>query len=364
MREKGLWYKEWRGIRWMVPCVLLAFLLAFMVGFVNEANSWKENNAHYHSAEFLESQKVDADFAMTDKEIKDDLTVRYLAYETKLAHEDQYTYFFLGFTVGVPFTLTLIFSVVFGACLVILERYTRGDHFTALLPYSKRAIFGVKVLLGVIVITVGYFVSLGLGLLYFTTHVPAEFIDFDLQKLWMDILGSWLAYLILFLVPIVAGYLSGTALGGILLTIGAFLLPSVVLQFSMNVHQHVYDGKTGQLSYWSDYFRVFEPFGFVRPAYVPLVLQVVVLCGLVLIGLWAVVRESLETNGRLFVYPKMRIWMLVIGSSIVGMLVANMIQTFAKLSDSLGFLLFIAIFIVIMGICVWNGARFIFGKRL
>lgn len=364
MREKGLWYKEWRGIRWMVPCVLLVFLLAFMVGFVNEANSWKESNAYYHSAEFLDSQKVDADFAMTDKEIRDDLTVRYLAYETKLAHKDQYTYFFLGFTVGVPFTLTLIFSVVLGVCLVILERYTRANNFTALLPYSKKAIFGVKVLFGGLVITVGYFVSLGLGLLYFVTQVPAEFVDFDLQKLWMDIFGSWLAYLILFLVPVVAGYLSGTALGGILLTIGAFLLPSAVLQFAMNVHQYLYDGKTGQLSYWSDYFRVFEPFGFVRSAYVPLVFQLLILCGLVLVGLWAVVRESLETNGRLFVYPKMRFWMLIIGSLIVGMLVADMIQTFAKLSDLLGFLLFIAIFIMVTGICIWNGARFIFVKRL
>ncbi|MBC6310014.1 hypothetical protein HCJ66_10725 [Listeria sp. FSL L7-1582] len=365
MWQKGLWYKEWRGIRWVVPLVFLVFLLAFFVGLVNESDAWNKSQAHYKSEDFQVEQELDPDFAMTKQEIRDDLTVRYLAYETKLSNKvDQYTYFFFSFTVSVPFTLTLVLAVILGICSVILERYTRGNHFTAVMPYSKKAILGVKVLLGFAVITVSYFVSLGLGVWYFTSQVPAEFVDFHHQKLIMDVLGSWLAYLLLFLLPIVVGYVIGSPLGGILATAGLVLLPGTILAFVAHIETFVQKGASGDLSYWSDFCRILEPLGFIRPAYGPLILQVGLLVGaLVFVGVVAE-RESLETNGRLFVFPKMRAWGIGVAAILIGMFVANMVQDFVKLSGTAGFVGFLAVFGVSMMASVIVGIRFTYGKRL
>ncbi|AQY49642.1 hypothetical protein UE46_00215 [Listeria weihenstephanensis] len=364
MWQKGLWYKEWRGIRWVVPLVFLVFLLAFFVGLVNESDAWNKSQAHYKSEDFQVEQELDPDFAMTKQEIRDDLTVRYLAYETKLSDKvDQYTYFFFSFTVSVPFTLTLVLAVILGMCSVILERYTRGNHFTAVMPYSKKAILGVKVLLGFAVITVSYFVSLGLGVWYFTSQVPAEFIDFHHQKLIMDVLGSWLAYLLLFLLPIVVGYVIGSPLGGILATAGLVLLPSTILTFVAHMEHFMNKGASGDLSYWSDFCRILEPLGFIRPAYGPLILQVGLLIGALIFAGIVAERESLETNGRLFVFQKMRAWGIGVTAILIGMLVANMVQDFVKLSGTAGFVGFLAIFGVSVMASVIVGIRFIYGKR-
>ncbi|MBC6315671.1 hypothetical protein [Listeria grandensis] len=365
MWEKGLWYKEWRGIRWVIPLVFLVFLLAFFVGLVNEAGAWNKSQDHYKSEAFRLEQELDPDFAMTKQEIKDDLTVRYLAYETKLTDKiDQYTYFFFSFTVSVPFTLTLVLSVVFGMCAIILERYTRGNHFTAVLPYSKKAVLGVKVLLGIAVITVSYFVSLGLGFWYFSSQVPAEFIDFEAQKLVMDVIGTWLAYLLLFLLPIVVGYLIGSPLGGIMITAGLLLLPNMILSFVGHLSAFLNKGEMGELAYWCDYFRIFEPLGFIRPAYGPLLLQGVLLLTFVLVAWFAAERESLETNGRLFVFQRMRAWGIGVFGVFTGMFVANMIQDFVKLTGIAGLVLFLIVF-CLSGISFMMFAiRLVYGKRL
>ncbi|EUJ25516.1 permease [Listeria cornellensis FSL F6-0969] len=365
MWQKGLWYKEWQGIKWVVPFVFLVFLLAFFVGLVNETDAWNKSQAHYKSEDFQVEQELDPDFAMTKQEIRDDLTVRYLAYETKLSDKvDQYTYFFFSFTVSVPFTLTLVLSVILGMCSVILERYTRGNHFTAVMPYSKKAILGVKVLLGFVVITVSYFVSLGLGVWYFTSQVPAEFVDFQQQKLIMDMLGSWLAYLLLFLLPIVVGYVIGSPLGGILATAGLVLLPGTILAFVVHMEHFMNKGVSGDLAYWSDYCRILEPLGFIRPAYGPLILQLGLLVGALVFAGVVAERESLETNGRLFVFQKMRAWGIGISAILIGMFVANMIQDFVKLSGPAGFAGFLVIFGVSVVASVVVGIRFVYGKRL
>lgn len=365
MWQKGLWYKEWRGIRWVVPLVFLVFLLAFFVGLVNEANTWNKSQAHYKSGAFQLEQEGDPDFAMTKQEIQDDLTVRYLAYETNLSESvNQYTYFFFSFTVSMPFTMTLVLAVIMGICSVILERYTRGNHFTAVMPYSKRAILGVKVMLGFAVITASYFVSLGLGLWYFSSQVPTEFIDFHQQKLIMDVLGSWLAYLLLFLLPIVVGYVIGSPLGGILATGGLVLLPSTILAFVAHIISFINKDASLDLTYWGDYFRALEPLGFIRPAYGPLFLQLGLLAGLLVFASVVAERESLETNGKLFVFPGMRVWGLIIFASMVGMFVANMIQEFVDLSGIAGLVVFWLIFSVSLIVSILAGARSFYGKRL
>ncbi|EUJ47444.1 hypothetical protein [Paenilisteria rocourtiae] len=364
MWQKGLWYKEWRGIRWVVPLVFLVFLLAFFVGLVNEANTWNKNQMHYKSEDFQLEQEVDPDFAMTKQEIRDDLTVRYLAYETNLSESaNQYTYFFFSFMVSLPFTMTLVLSVILGICSVILERYTRGNHFTAVIPYSKKAILGVKVLLGFAVITVSYFVSLGLGLWYFSSQVPTEFIDFHQQKLIMDVLGSWLAYLLLFLLPIVVGYVIGSPLGGILATAGLVLLPSTILAFVVHITDFINKGASLDLPYVGDYLRVLEPLGFIRPAYGPLLLQLGLLAGLLAFASVVAERESLETSGKLFVFPEMRVWGLISLATLVGMFVANMVQDFVNLSGMIGLVVFWLIFSVSVIVSIFAGARFFYGKR-
>lgn len=153
MFNRGLWYREWRNMRWMLLGVAVLFFLGITLGLVTDADRWQSQKDYYESSAFLKQQNEDPEYKTTDEEMKTSLTVVYLAmpmYSNFVEAEyNEYLPFMFYFQVEMFFTLIKIAVFILGVLAVIFERYTRGNRFTASLPYKRTHIIGVKMIMGI-----------------------------------------------------------------------------------------------------------------------------------------------------------------------------------------------------------------------
>lgn len=187
MFNRGLWYREWRNMRWMLLGVVILFFLGITLGLMSDADRWNSQKEYYESSEFLKQQKENPEFKTSDEEMKASLTVAYLTVPmyTNFVQDEfvDYMPFMFYFQVEMFFTLIKVSVFILGVLAVIFERYTRANRFTASLPYKRTHIVGVKMIMGIATIGLSYLISMGIGLTYFMSHVPKEYIQLDAQNL-------------------------------------------------------------------------------------------------------------------------------------------------------------------------------------
>lgn len=57
MFNRGLWYREWRNMRWMLLGVAILFFLGIALGLVSDAERWQSQKDYYESSDFIKQQK-------------------------------------------------------------------------------------------------------------------------------------------------------------------------------------------------------------------------------------------------------------------------------------------------------------------
>ncbi|MDC9217584.1 hypothetical protein PSM09_18250, partial [Clostridioides difficile] len=141
MFNRGLWYREWRNMRWMLLGVVILFFLGITLGLMSDADRWNSQKEYYESSGFLKQQKENPEFKTSDEEMKASLTVAYLTVPmyTNFVQDEfvDYMPFMFYFQVEMFFTLIKVSVFILGVLAVIFERYTRANRFTASLPYKR-----------------------------------------------------------------------------------------------------------------------------------------------------------------------------------------------------------------------------------
>lgn len=47
MFNRGLWYREWRNMRWMLLGVVILFFLGITLGLMSDADRWNSQKEYY-----------------------------------------------------------------------------------------------------------------------------------------------------------------------------------------------------------------------------------------------------------------------------------------------------------------------------
>lgn len=335
MFNRGLWYREWRNMRWMLLGVVILFFLGITLGLMSDADRWNSQKEYYESSEFLKQQKENPEFKTSDEEMKASLTVAYLAVPmyTNFVQDEfvDYMPFMFYFQVEMFFTLIKVSVFILGVLAVIFERYTRANRFTASLPYKRTHIVGVKMMMGIATIGLSYLISMGIGLTYFMSHVPKEYIQLDAPKFWVDIVGGLFTYLLIFLVAILIGLLIGSPIAAAFVAFGVMLLPSVLNPTLDNMYNFIWphDGDKGmsKLLRFEDYVNIFSPFSFESASFGAVIFSVILSVLMVVAILILYKKQHIERSGYLFAFSWVKWPFLVLFSLFVGMTAANLAVT-------------------------------------
>ncbi|MBC1449390.1 permease [Listeria welshimeri] len=346
MFNRGLWYREWRNMRWMLLGVAVLFFLGITLGLVTDADRWQSQKDYYESSAFLKQQNEDPEYKTTDEEMKTSLTVVYLAmpmYSNFVEAEyNEYLPFMFYFQVEMFFTLIKIAVFILGVLAVIFERYTRGNRFTASLPYKRTHIIGVKMIMGIATIISSYVASVALGWSYFLAHVPKEYFQLDTSKFWVDIVGGLFTYILIFLVAILIGLLIGSPIAASVVAFGVMLIPNVLNPTMDNFYRFIWpdEGEAGMtnLLKFEDYINVFSPFSFESPSFKSVIFSVILSILMIIASLILYKKQHIERSGYLFAFPWVKWPFLVLFSLFVGMATANLAIT----DTELGFIGYLA----------------------
>ncbi|AIS61127.1 ABC transporter permease subunit [Listeria ivanovii] len=346
MFNRGLWYREWRNMRWMLIGVAVLFFLGITLGLVSDADRWQSQKDYYESSDFLKQQKEDPEFKTSDEEMNASLTVAYLAvpmYTTFVAEEYQeYMPFMFYFQMDLFFTLIKVSVFILGVLAIIFERYTRGDRITASLPYKRTHIVGVKLILGMITIVLSYMISMAIGWSYFLNHIPNEYIQLDTTKFWVDLAGGLSSFLLVFLIAVLIGLLIGSPIAAAAVAFGVTLLPNVINPMLDNIFNYIWPsaGEAGMatLLRFEDYLNVFALFSFESVAIGPVIFSILLNIFMVVFILVLYRKQHIERSGYLFAFPWVKWPFLIVFSLVFGVAIANLAVTN---TDSLSFVSYI-----------------------
>ncbi|MDT0004013.1 permease [Listeria cossartiae subsp. cayugensis] len=346
MFNRGLWYREWRNMRWMLLGVAVLFFLGITLGLMSDADRWHSQKDYYESSDFIKQQEENPEYKTSDEEMKASLTVAYLSVPmyTNFVQDEfvDYMPFMFYFQVEMFFTLIKISVFILGVLAVIFERYTRANRFTASLPYKRTHIVGVKMIMGIATIALSYIASMGIGLAYFLSQVPTEYVQFDAAKFWVDIVGGLFSYIVIFLVAILIGLLIGSPIASAFVAFGVMLLPNVLNPTLDNMYNFIWphggDQGMSKLLRFEDYVNVFSPFSFESPSFGAVIYSVILSVLMVVAILILYKKQHIERSGYLFAFSWVKWPFLVLFSLFVGMAAANLAVT----DTELGFIGYLA----------------------
>ncbi|EUJ51436.1 hypothetical protein [Listeria fleischmannii] len=262
MFSKGLWYKEWQSSRWILLLLVFMFLIGIFGGMMTDANTWADTRDYYHSNSFKKEQESDPDLQLSDEEIKTNLTIVYLNPlfpELVNAKYRDISPYYISFTNSIFFDIIKIAVFALGLFIVAFERFTRKNRFTAMLPYKRWHVISVKLTLGVAAITAGLTSALGIGLLYFQMKIPSQYLNWEKTKLFHDILGAYLSFILIFLVAVAIGLCIASPVASLLIGIGALLFPALLVssldKIYMILHRHAENLDMSKLILREDYLK-------------------------------------------------------------------------------------------------------------
>lgn len=302
MFNKHIWLKEWRGVRWIVIVLMVLFLYAQTGGLYSDTDSWQSQYDYFQSDGFQkEQEQLPSDAKMTPEQVKTSLT---LSYFTTGFPGDKFS---TQYTMSQSYFALSILVVILGLAMVGWERYTRKDHFSLAAPFKRSSMIGTKLLLGCLAITVAYGVSLWLGLRHMFHVIPSEFIDLDMQKVYLGLIGNLGTFLLLFVVAVFVGTVMGELLSTVIALLVITIMPRYVYVVWSVLMQLLHpDISSDKLANWTSYANVFLIFGNSKFEYGPFILQMILL---VLFGLGSVFfykRYSIENNGKVLAFSYLR----------------------------------------------------------
>ncbi|MBC6315672.1 ABC transporter permease subunit [Listeria grandensis] len=303
MLNKHLWLKEWHGVRWIVVALMLLFLYAQTGGLYLDADTWQEQYDYYQSDGFAKEQQQSPDDAkMSPKDVKLSLTLDHFAAGFP---EDSYQ---PTYTMGQFYSGLSILVVILGLAMVSWERYTRKDHFSLAAPFKRSSMIIVKILVGGLSIVVTYSISLWLGLQHLFSVIPSEYIDLDMKKVYLGLIGNLGTFLLLFVLALFLGTIMGELMATIIVVVIFTMMPRYIYTIWVVLVQ-LLDPKldSSTLTNWTSYANVFVIFGNTEFQYGPFIFQMLVL---LLLGWGAVFfykRNSIEKNGKVLMFSYLRI---------------------------------------------------------
>ncbi|WP_099221747.1 hypothetical protein [Listeria costaricensis] len=366
MRNRGLWYKEWLGIRWFALVIFILFLGGIFWGIFNDVNRWHETVDYYDSDAFAEMQKESKDDYMTAEDINNSLTVVYLVqpnYEPFInpAYVDSTNFvFYFPYSLFFLFIKIAVFGL--GLFLVLFERFTRGNRLMATLPYKRSRVMAVRLIITSSVITMSFLISVGLGLLYINQSIDPDFIQWDVSRLLLLLGSSWLSYLLLFLSAIVIGLAIASPLAGVLIGMGTIFVPNVLITsidklFLMKANHLATIQEMKSIIPLEDCINIFAPFNMQSDsAFVPLFYGVLAL-SLTVLAILMYKYQAIEKNGQLFAFDWIK-WVVYGGFSIsTALAITNLIDgnytkglqmnTYFVIAGLIAVVLFIAIAVIV-----------------
>ncbi|KGL41180.1 hypothetical protein BMT55_04260 [Listeria newyorkensis] len=303
MFNKHLWLKEWRGVRWIVVVLMLLFLYAQTGGLYSDTESWQSQYDYFQSDGFQKEQEQSpSDAKMTPEQVKSSLTLNYF---TTGFPGDKFS---TQYTMSQSYFALSILVVILGLAMVGWERYTRKDHFSLAAPFKRGSMIGTKLLLGGLAITVGYGISLWLGLWHMFQVIPTEYIDLDMQKVYLGLIGNLGTFLLLFVVAVFVGTVMGELLATVIAMLVITMMPRYLYVVWSVLMQLLYpDVDAEKLTNWTSYANVFLVFGNSEFEYGPFILQLILLVLFVVGSVFFYKRYSIENNGKVLAFSYLRI---------------------------------------------------------
>lgn len=367
MFSKGLWYKEWQSSRWILLLLVFMFLIGIFGGMMTDANTWADTRDYYHSNSFKKEQESDPDLQLSDEEIKTNLTIVYLNPlfpELVNAKYRDISPYYISFTNSIFFDIIKIAVFALGLFIVAFERFTRKNRFTAMLPYKRWHVISVKLTLGVAAITAGLTSALGIGLLYFQMKIPSQYLNWEKTKLFHDILGAYLSFILIFLVAVAIGLCIASPVASLLIGIGALLFPALLVssldKIYMILHRHAENLDMSKLILREDYLKIFSPFEMQLKSVGALWFFLFLAICLMAFILILFQNQKLERNGQLFAFNSIK-WVVYFFFALSsGLFIANAVDGNIESGISLSLYITIALVVLIVAflLAAWLVRRY------
>ncbi|MBC1398165.1 hypothetical protein [Listeria fleischmannii] len=367
MFSKGLWYKEWQSSRWILLLLVFMFLIGIFGGMMTDANTWADTRDYYHSESFKKEQESDPDLQLSDEEIKTNLTIVYLNPlfpELVNAKYRDISPYYISFTNSIFFDIIKIAVFALGLFIVAFERFTRKNRFTAMLPYKRWHVISVKLTLGVAAITAGLTSALGIGLLYFQMKIPSQYLNWEKTKLFHDILGAYLSFILIFLVAVAIGLCIASPVASLLIGIGALLFPALLVssldKIYMILHRHAENLDMSKLILREDYLKIFSPFEMQLKSVGALWFFLFLAICLMAFILILFQNQKLERNGQLFAFNSIK-WVVYFFFALSsGLFIANAVDGNIESGISLSLYITIALVVLIVAflLAAWLVRRY------
>jgi hypothetical protein len=365
--SKGLWYKEWQSSRWILLLLVFMFLIGIFGGMMTDANTWADTRDYYHSESFKKEQESDPDLQLSDEEIKTNLTIVYLNPlfpELVNAKYRDISPYYISFTNSIFFDIIKIAVFALGLFIVAFERFTRKNRFTAMLPYKRWHVISVKLTLGVAAITAGLTSALGIGLLYFQMKIPSQYLNWEKTKLFHDILGAYLSFILIFLVAVAIGLCIASPVASLLIGIGALLFPALLVssldKIYMILHRHAENLDMSKLILREDYLKIFSPFEMQLKSVGALWFFLFLAICLMAFILILFQNQKLERNGQLFAFNSIK-WVVYFFFALSsGLFIANAVDGNIESGISLSLYITIALVVLIVAflLAAWLVRRY------
>ncbi|EMG27132.1 hypothetical protein X560_0917 [Listeria fleischmannii 1991] len=367
MFSKGLWYKEWQSSRWILLLLVFMFLIGIFGGMMTDANTWADTRDYYHSESFKKEQESDPDLQLSDEEIKTNLTIVYLNPlfpELVNAKYRDISPYYISFTNSIFFDIIKIAVFALGLFIVAFERFTRKNRFTAMLPYKRWHVITVKLTLGIAAIIAGLTSALGIGILYFQMKIPSQYLNWEKTKLFHDILGAYLSFILIFLVAVAIGLCIASPVASLLIGVGALLFPvllvSSVDKIYMILHRHAENLDMSKLILREDYLKIFSPFEMQLKSVGALWFFFFLAICLVVFILFLFQNQKLERNGQLFAFNSIK-WVVYFFFALSsGLFIANAVDGNIESGISLSLYITIALVVLIVAflLAAWLVRRY------
>ncbi|EIA19347.1 hypothetical protein [Listeria fleischmannii] len=367
MFSRGLWYKEWQSSRWILLLLVFMFLIGIFGGMMTDANTWADTRDYYHSESFKKEQESDPDLQLSDEEIKTNLTIVYLNPlfpELVNAKYRDISPYYISFTNSIFFDIIKIAVFALGLFIVAFERFTRKNRFTAMLPYKRWHVISVKLTLGVAAITAGLTSALGIGLLYFQMKIPSQYLNWEKTKLFHDILGAYLSFILIFLVAVAIGLCIASPVASLLIGIGALLFPALLVssldKIYMILHRHAENLDMSKLILREDYLKIFSPFEMQLKSVGALWFFLFLAICLMAFILILFQNQKLERNGQLFAFNSIK-WVVYFFFALSsGLFIANAVDGNIESGISLSLYITIALVVLIVAflLAAWLVRRY------
>lgn len=367
MFSKGLWYKEWQSSRWILLLLVFMFLIGIFGGMMTDANTWADTRDYYHSESFKKEQESDPDLQLSDEEIKTNLTIVYLNPlfpELVNAKYRDISPYYISFTNSIFFDIIKIAVFALGLFIVAFERFTRKNRFTAMLPYKRWHVISVKLTLGIAAITAGLTSALGVGLLYFQMKIPSQYLNWEKTKLFHDILGAYLSFILIFLVAVAIGLCIASPVASLLIGIGALLFPALLVssldKIYMILHRHAENLDMSKLILREDYLKIFSPFEMQLKSVGALWFFLFLAICLMAFILILFQNQKLERNGQLFAFNSIK-WVVYFFFALSsGLFIANAVDGNIESGISLSLYITIALVVLIVAflLAAWLVRRY------